>query len=49
MIIFYHPENKATKDSKRLFDHSREIVYSDFIRKMHCSEKQFLMGFVEGF
>lgn len=49
MIIFYHPVNKAAKDSKCLFDHSRGIVYSDFIRKMHCGEKQFLMGFVEEF
>lgn len=31
--IFYHPMNKATKDSQRLFDHNRGLIYPDFISR----------------
>lgn len=31
--IFYHPMNKATKGSQRLFDHNRGLIYPDFISR----------------
>ena len=31
--IFYHPMNKATKGSQRLFDHNRRLIYPDFISR----------------
>ena len=31
--IFYHPMNKATKGSQRLFDHNRGLIYPAFISR----------------
>lgn len=31
--VFYHPMNKATKGSQRLFDHNRGLIYPDFISR----------------
>lgn len=32
-VLFYHPMNKATKGSQRLFDHNRGLIYPDFISR----------------